>query len=148
MTDKTSGVGGQADFTYPTALDEHHNRLLRTKPFHSGSSSTNPDEAQPLLAIETHVLSRDLTYFALSYNWGTVEYNREKTLETRPVTLNGKAFCVCPNLYDALLQFWESFPRRLLWINVICVNQDDYQEREVQVGVMSAIHAGASMTVA
>ncbi|KAK1982365.1 heterokaryon incompatibility, partial [Colletotrichum cereale] len=88
-------------------------------------------------------------YSALSYTCGPAEHDKEETCsETRPITLDGKAFRVRPNLCDALLQLRGTFLGSLFWIDAICINQDDAREREVQVGVMGTIYAGASQTIA
>ncbi|KAF2970139.1 hypothetical protein GQX73_g3440 [Xylaria multiplex] len=80
-------------------------------------------------------------YMTLSYVWGESE-----GVEKKSIILNGEPFLVLPNLYDALLQLRRT--RRVqqgfkLWIDAICINQEDLAERGMQVGRMADIFASA-----
>ncbi|OAG05428.1 uncharacterized protein CC84DRAFT_1050147, partial [Paraphaeosphaeria sporulosa] len=80
-------------------------------------------------------LSACPSYEALSYRWGS---NRQ--LET--VQLDGHDFDVTPNLAAALRKFRKR-KNRLLWIDQLCVNQTDMDERNEQVPVMGQIYSQA-----
>jgi hypothetical protein len=84
-----------------------------------------------------HLASRT-KYAAASYHWGQ-EYEGEiKFPDNRSLPLSR-------NLYLAL-QGLTSNPEvklPLLWIDQICINQRDLDEREDQVGIMSEIYSGA-----
>jgi hypothetical protein len=73
---------------------------------------------------------------ALSYQWGSQA--GEKT-----IYVNGKHKAVNPNLYDALLQLRESLAPVPLWIDAICINQADVDERNREVSKMSRIYSRA-----
>jgi len=77
-------------------------------------------------------------YIALSYTWG------DPTL-TVPILLNGERFLVTKNLYSALAQFRQPTGYRSLfyWIDAICINQEDVQEKSIQVQRMKQIYEGA-----
>jgi len=78
-------------------------------------------------------------YAAVSYHWGD-EYEGEIKFK------GGGSLRLSRNLYLALLGF-TSEPGRdlpLLWIDQICINQHDLDEREHQVGIMSDIYSGAA----
>ena len=81
-----------------------------------------------------------LNYEALSYVWGPQEPLFDLLCgEAKPRVLR-----IGPNLSDALLhlRFHPSIntnPRRL-WIDRICINQDDIEERASQVQLMHAIY--------
>ena len=81
-----------------------------------------------------------LNYEALSYVWGPQEPLYDLLCgEAKPRVLR-----IGPNLHDALLhlRFHPSIntnPRRL-WIDRICINQDDIEERASQVQLMHAIY--------
>ncbi|GKZ37843.1 hypothetical protein AbraIFM66950_009632 [Aspergillus brasiliensis] len=79
-------------------------------------------------------------YEALSYVWGS---------ESKPYTilLNGTAFPVTHNLYTALLYLRDSQLERTLWIDAICINQDDNDEKATQIPLMRAIYAQAGRVV-
>lgn len=82
-------------------------------------------------------------YMALSYFWGSVEPKRH-------ILLNGLQFPVTSNLWDALAQLRQSHRVRQgfkLWIDAICINQQDVAERNHQVSLMRDIYASAWQVV-
>ena len=78
-------------------------------------------------------------YEALSYTWG-------KEGQRIDIQLNNQSFSVSPNLYAALRQFSRgqkgALPRRL-WIDAICINQRDNDEKSKQVMQMTEIYTKA-----
>ncbi|KAF4944209.1 hypothetical protein FGADI_12848 [Fusarium gaditjirri] len=104
---------------------------------------------QPCLTLNEHDISSPTTpeYYALSYTWNPphmcdpVYY---ADTDVQYILLNGSTFAVKPNLYDALFQLHQSYPQMPLWIDALCINQDDLQERKLQVGIMDRIYGGAS----
>ncbi|KAE9376041.1 HET-domain-containing protein [Stipitochalara longipes BDJ] len=82
-------------------------------------------------------------YVALSYAWGPLE-------PTAEIMVNGRAVQVRANLEAALRQFttMDYFSRGgKIWIDSLCVNQEDEAEKQVQVQMMASIysHAGNVM---
>lgn len=72
-------------------------------------------------------------YEAMSYVWGPSN-------ERRSITLCGeKGFAVTDNLYSALQRLRYPNGERKLWIDAICINQDDLEERAQQVSTMAEI---------
>ncbi|RDW82327.1 hypothetical protein BP6252_03439 [Coleophoma cylindrospora] len=76
-------------------------------------------------------------YEALSYVWGD-------PTKTRTILLDRVRFNVTENLYLALLRLRDPFKSRDLWIDSICINQKDPDERSRQVKLMGCIYEGAS----
>ena len=76
------------------------------------------------------------TFNALSYCWGGEDFTEE-------ISLNGSVFKVTPNLYQALLRSRDPKHEVLLWIDQICINQGDENEKGQQVGLMSRIYGCA-----
>ncbi|OTA96145.1 hypothetical protein M434DRAFT_393232 [Hypoxylon sp. CO27-5] len=80
-------------------------------------------------------------FYALSYVWGDVT-------EKKTIMLEGQPFQITQNLYEALHQFRErpydlGYPEDYFWIDAICINQEDIEERSRQVSRMIDIyHAG------
>ncbi|KAM0204722.1 hypothetical protein ACHAQD_000524 [Fusarium lateritium] len=75
-------------------------------------------------------------FIALSYSWGPVTPQHF-------ITVNGVPFEVRQNLYDALLQLRRCQRIRQgfkLWIDAICINQEDLAERGRQVIRMRDIY--------
>ena len=83
------------------------------------------------------------TYEALSYHWGDGEPTEEITLNTKGKDFPDP-FMVRPNLASALRQLRYRDRPRYLWIDAICINQDDNSERNVQVALMDGVYKGAS----
>jgi hypothetical protein len=76
-------------------------------------------------------------YEALSYTWGAPS-------PTRRIWVNGKPVDIRKKLYDALLCLQRSCEPRLLWADAICIDQNNAQEREHQVGFMDFIYTRAA----
>lgn len=104
-------------------------RLLRLHPRQEGSEIR--------CTLQTTYLSANPTYTALSYEWG--EAKNQKT-----VTLNGQKVCVRANLWRFLSRLSHAYDDRVLWVDAICINQDDNAERNQQVQVMAQIYESAS----
>jgi hypothetical protein len=87
------------------------------------------------------------TYEALSYAWG------DTSVEGPYIFLNGKPFHIGVNLQAALLSLCSENIRagvnaeRILWIDAICINQNDIPERNEQVQKMKSIYLSASKVV-
>lgn len=77
-------------------------------------------------------------YMALSYVWGSSE--ESNTL----IYLDGPPFPVTPNLHAALKRFRHRNRRRMLWVDAICINQHDNNEKSHQVSRMKHIYQEAS----
>lgn len=76
-------------------------------------------------------------YEALSCAWG------ESALERPPsILLNGHhELTVTDNLYNALRRLCRRFLPRTLWIDAICINQADVDERGHQVSMMRVVYS-------
>lgn len=79
-------------------------------------------------------------YEALSYVWGS----GNKPLS---IFLDKGCLHVTKNLYEALLGLRDRYLPRIIWIDAICINQNDTGEREHQVGMMAEIYARASRVI-
>ena len=112
-------------------------RLLRLLPPSEKDSSI---ECQlfiyPLLDSEgTH------PYDALSYVWGPPEDNQPS------IDVDGSVLSVRTNLHAALLHLRDHFVDRILWIDAICINQADEDEKSHQVQEMAKIYSKASRVI-
>ncbi|EME45513.1 hypothetical protein DOTSEDRAFT_97752, partial [Dothistroma septosporum NZE10] len=47
------------------------------------------------------------------------------------------------NLYEILLAIWYSNRRTFLWVDNLCINQDDLDEKSQQVLLMGDIYAAS-----
>lgn len=80
-------------------------------------------------------------YIALSYTW------HEESLPKafRPVLINDNYLNVSLNLWNFLQNYRETAGERIIWIDQICINQDDADECVQQIGQMCGIYQRASM---
>jgi hypothetical protein len=91
-------------------------------------------------------------YEAISYVWGNPKNRRD-------IIINGTTRSVTENLHGALTAFRhrpdtdtrshdgegaQRQPIRRLWVDAVCINQEDLQERISQVELMSLIYTGAT----
>ncbi|SCN92818.1 related to heterokaryon incompatibility protein (het-6OR allele) [Fusarium fujikuroi] len=116
------------------------------------ASVTIDSNQQPSLTLNEHEISSPTRpeYYALSYTWNPPNMGdpvNYADTDVRYILLNGSTFAVKPNLYDALFQLHHSYPQMLIWIDALCINQNDLQERKLQVGIMDRIFGGASRVV-
>jgi hypothetical protein len=61
--------------------------------------------------------------------------------------VDGERVEVTDNLYDALLRFRHPWSSRCLWIDALCINQEDLVERESQVEIMLSIFQRAEKVI-
>ncbi|KAB5513112.1 heterokaryon incompatibility protein-domain-containing protein [Coniochaeta sp. 2T2.1] len=96
-------------------------------------------DGEPLqMCLSHHVLSdggRD-SFSALSYAWGDAT-------DLQPVSCDGKTIGISKNLSACLKHIRLADAARILWIDVICINQEDLEERASQVGIMGEIYSKA-----
>ncbi|KAF2014007.1 HET-domain-containing protein, partial [Aaosphaeria arxii CBS 175.79] len=79
-------------------------------------------------------------YEALSYVWGD-------PTEKNDICIDSKQFAITSNLAAAFYRLRDPSLPRLLWVDAICINQADLEERENQVQFMSVIYSCASRVV-
>jgi hypothetical protein len=84
-------------------------------------------------------LSHQPYYEALSYEW--------VSKETKTITLNGKDYDIRQNLFDALDSLRGVSIVRYLWVDAICINQEDLEERNHQVSRMASIYNQAKSVI-
>lgn len=77
--------------------------------------------------IECKLYVRDLNEnsieAALSYVWG------KNPVYNKSITIDGSAFNITTNLYDIIRQLPSPDTPREIWIDAICINQSDPEEK-------------------
>ncbi|KAF7934970.1 uncharacterized protein EAE98_003015 [Botrytis deweyae] len=80
-------------------------------------------------------------YNAVSYTWGN-EANQ------KPIVIEDRYFLVTENLYKALICLQQqSATEYVLWVDAICINQDDVAERNRQLTIMPYIYERAKLVI-
>ncbi|TRX88150.1 hypothetical protein FHL15_010948 [Xylaria flabelliformis] len=97
------------------------------------------DEAHLSFTIH-HVPRSEVGCFtALTYAWGNEE-------ATETISLNNLSFCITPHLRACLSTLGRAVPGRKwdrIWVDAICIDQTNDQERNEQVREMHKIYRGA-----
>ncbi|OGM45516.1 hypothetical protein ABOM_006475 [Aspergillus bombycis] len=127
------GSLGMAQYTYrPLAKGSNKIRLLRLLPHENKAAR-----------VECELIEYTLTdsvgqhpYEALSYVWG-------KGGEPQTISIGSRPFHVTGNLHTVLLRLRNHSVARLLWIDAICINQKDDQEKSHQIQLMRTIYGEA-----
>ncbi|KAF5985000.1 heterokaryon incompatibility 6 OR allele [Fusarium coicis] len=113
------------------------------------SQDIDPDTNAQLLSVTLTKYplygAADLAYNALSYTWGSPRDSPSLTDKATNITilLNGLPFEVQANLYNALVELQISCSETPIWIDALCINQSNPNERSPQVSVMNQIYGKA-----
>ena len=105
--------------------------LLRMRLGHNDGSSETEAAAQKIYAGK---------YDALSYCWGT-------SPATVFIALNGLDHAITPNLHSALRRLRSTTSPRYLWVDALCIDQENNIEKGIQVANMLSIYQSASSVV-
>jgi hypothetical protein len=79
-------------------------------------------------------------YEALSYVWGDPD-------NPQPIYINKMKFSVRANLYAALLQLRDHSFIRIIWVDAVCIDQENLEERRQQVQIMAKIYSNAHRVI-
>lgn len=134
------GVGATRNMErlYNELPSQNHIRLLEVLP---GSGPVQCSMHVALLPDDKH------TYEALSYTWDLNYYEYSDEKERFPIICSGFEVSIKENLYTALCRVREQDVSRLLWVDALCINQEDLLERSYQVQRMDVIYENAFRVV-
>ncbi|TLD09692.1 hypothetical protein PspLS_11381 [Pyricularia sp. CBS 133598] len=118
-------------------------RLLQLRPLEA-------EEIQITCKLVKAALDADIRFKALSYTWGS-------PADTKHILLDGEQVLVTANLETCLRQLcdptekhWHEDGGRatlLLWVDAVCINQNDIAERSAQVLRMKKIYSSAEEVI-
>lgn len=140
-------------------LDECQSQHTCCKNFRKGSLKPLPDRLIEISAIdeegshhirlvETHKFQTHMPYVCLSYCWGNTENPGRTTTGNIAQYLENIALDQLPKtIRDAILlclklEFWY------VWIDCLCIIQDDKDDWTSQAAQMSRIYSNATLTIA
>jgi hypothetical protein len=120
----------------PLSPGANNIRLLRLMPHANESTERTELQCEIFEYSLQDVAKRTHLYEALSYTWGG---------EERPysITIKEQNLSITTNLYIALLRLRDRSLERIIWIDAICINQEDPEERGQQVQLMAMIYSKA-----
>lgn len=87
-------------------------------------------------SIETHNIEDKIAYTALSYCWAPATVQRS-------IIVNERLISVGQNLWDFLEEMTSTKTSTWYWIDALCINQNDTDEKNTQVARMGQIYHGA-----
>lgn len=120
-------------YRYEQPISENQLRILVVKP----GTDLSAEIECTLLTDKRETCS---PYTALSYCWGTV-------VGRRVVWIDGFAFEVSASLASALQYMRLEKENQRLWVDQICINQDDLKEKKLQVTKMARTYEESDKTV-
>lgn len=136
----TSLAVSTVDDIYST-LPENHIRLLRlTSPVPTDSSAKKSSPLQGSLVV--FPLEEAPSYVAFSYCWG------DAISPTYPLICSGLEIQIRRNIRDALVQLSQVRCQDWLWIDAICIAQDNSHEKNKQIPLMKDIYRRAELVLA
>ncbi|KAK0634155.1 heterokaryon incompatibility protein-domain-containing protein, partial [Immersiella caudata] len=114
----------------PFSDPRHEIRLLILDPA--------PTLEAPLIGSLVHIplTEQSSDFDCLSYTWGTIG-------KAGSVLLSGHAFALYESADAALRRLRRPTEPRKLWIDAICINQEDSTEKSIQVPLMRQIYQQA-----
>lgn len=115
------------------ALPKYHFRLLKLRP---GSSEEDPIETE-LFVIS---LQSAVQFTNISFVWGQPD-------PRIAVLCNGHVVDVGPNLHLCLRELRRRQYTQLLWIDALCINQADIDEKMEQIRLVPQITLNAASTI-
>lgn len=95
--------------------------------------------------LNTYPLHQVGPYIALSYTWGDAPCKSESINALYEIILNNHIVKIQENLYHALTYLAPKVRNKncLLWIDAVCINQNDVKERNAQILHMAYIYKHA-----
>jgi hypothetical protein len=79
-------------------------------------------------------------YHALSYTWGGMN-------KPHSISINNQNLAITENLHAALLRLRDRFFEQMLWVDAVCINQENLEERDLQVQLMAKIYSKATRVI-
>jgi hypothetical protein len=134
------------DYTYSPLKDPKAQiRLVRLLPLTTTPEQHGSHQLELRCTLKSASLRDNPGYTALSYTWGT--QGRTSRLIVKD-DKGGPANCetailITPSLEAALLNFRQPNKCITLWIDQLCINQDDISEKDLQVPLMRTIYEKA-----
>lgn len=118
-----------------------HNQSLPT----NKSMKPVPSDCQGSISWDGRIYSRDRpdSQLALAATARELQGNKAE-----PITINGQPFSIHHNLHLCLLHLRSKTAPLPLWVDALCINQADTDERNAQVALMFFVYRRAEAVVA
>jgi hypothetical protein len=141
-------LGGTGDPACFTAILSYHVKNISLSDMYSKLNSLRSEiRTLDLLpgtwgdAIECRLRAVSLddqpSFKAISFVWGDAQHKRG-------ITVDGQSFFVTQNLLRGLQRICDPATKLTIWVDALCINQTDSDERREQVQLMRAIYTSAN----
>jgi Heterokaryon incompatibility protein (HET) len=100
----------------------------------------------PRLVMSEDLGNQGIRYATLSYCWGNTNFCTTK--ENENSHKRELPFQLIPRTLQDALNLTRSLDLQFLWIDALCIVQDDYLEWEIEASRMQDIYSGSSITIA
>lgn len=128
------------EYKYAKLKGKDEMRILRLMPAVS-------DAKEIVCNLEVFPFEKPPDFEALSWCWGDQRGGEElKIHENLGGEVTVSSIQISPNLYDALVALRSPEKARLLWVDAVCINQNDTAERNEQVPQMDRIYGKSQET--
>lgn len=124
----------------PTATLYH--RLTSPDAFRLLRIESGDDNDPVRCHLDHFLLSNAPSFESMSYCWGTQPAQSVITMGDKR-----EPFLISPHLWNALRRIRKSKKDRLLWIDALCIDQDNLRERNHQIVLMRRIYSAATRTL-
>ena len=137
-TGNTKGISNNPTTYQPLDIDEI--RIIRIKPLAYNRAQSIPEA---IIACDLESVNIDLRpkYTAISYAWGSGEYDQE-------IRIRGYPHFISLNLAEAIRHIRHETDEISLWADQLSINQMDDIEKTQQVQMMKLIYENASDVIA
>jgi hypothetical protein len=129
-------------YKYTPLQSDRHIRLLQIL---TNGDEPNGDEQMPTCAMIQRELPREdkeLDFEAVSYTWGKPDRVAGLTISGGPGIIGLTA-----NLTEALPYIAKHSRSGLLWIDQLCIDQGNMEEKSKQIGIMHEIYKAADRVI-
>ncbi|KAH7077500.1 heterokaryon incompatibility protein-domain-containing protein [Paraphoma chrysanthemicola] len=104
------------------------------------------------MCLHVSVMSSAPPYVALSYRWGDPERSTQcrksnLTMMTAPGGLQNNDTVLAPTIMDAIT-FTREVGFRYLWVDALCIVQDDHERKPMYLNLMGTVYAEAAFVLA
>jgi hypothetical protein len=115
----------------PFPQDDSHGDYIRYLTLHAGSGD------EPLQCTIYTAPMVETNYDAVSYVWGS-------DVRDQIIVCNGRQLALTTNLFRVLQRVRRPNAPRSIWADLICINQEDLDEKGHQVAIMGKIYRHAN----
>ncbi|CAN9451948.1 unnamed protein product [Alternaria alternata] len=95
------------------------------------------------IEIDQYTLTEDLDYDAISYVWGSAPALVTVKCNGKPLVVTSTAL----EMLNYLHRYQKNTTTQKIWIDAVCINQEDEEEKSIQIPLMREIYSRAKAVV-